>query len=110
MCLSYLTSFSDTVSFLAMYPVLHTVEPIVPCRQRLCLCSIPFVVFAHGAFPAEMHHAQKLQKIFPVAEGDHAQGPSCSVEREYCPHCFNCLDFLRFHDDKLMFFDYTCSS
>jgi len=33
-----------------------------------------------------MHHAQNLQKIFPVAEGDHAQGPSCSVEREYCPH------------------------
>src|SRR3989440_11065084 len=48
---------------------------------------ISFAVFAHGAFPAEMHHAQKLQKIFPVAEGDHAQGPSCSVEREYCPHC-----------------------
>src|SRR5438067_3397505 len=47
---------------------------------------ISFAVFAHGAFPAEMHHAQKLQKIFPVAEGDHAQGPSCSVEREYCPH------------------------
>src|SRR5437764_5231674 len=36
-----------------------------------------------------MQHAQKLQKIFPVAEGDHAQGPSCSVEREYCPHCPN---------------------
>ncbi len=71
---------------------------------------ISFAVFAHGAFPAEMHHAQKLQKIFPVAEGDHSQGPSCSVEREYCPHCFNCPDFLRFHDDKLMFFDYTCSS
>src|SRR2546429_3099070 len=34
-----------------------------------------------------MPHAQNLQKIFPVAEGDHAQGPSCSVEREYCPHC-----------------------
>ncbi len=46
---------------------------------------ISFAVFAHGAFPAEMHHAQKLQKIFPVAEGDHAQGPFCSVEREYCP-------------------------
>jgi len=38
------------------------------------------------AFPAEMPHAQNLQKIFPVAEGDHAQGPSCSVEREYCHH------------------------
>src|SRR2546421_7721805 len=48
---------------------------------------ISFAVFAHGAFPAEMHYAQKLQKIFPVAEGDYAQGPSCSVEREYCPHC-----------------------
>src|SRR6266702_3379210 len=34
-----------------------------------------------------MHHSQKLQKIFPVAEGDYAQGLSCSVEREYCPHC-----------------------
>jgi len=33
-----------------------------------------------------LHHAQNLQKIFPVAEGDNAQGPSCSVEREYCPH------------------------
>jgi len=26
-----------------------------------------------------MHYAQQLQKIIPVAEGDHAQGPSCSV-------------------------------
>ncbi len=32
--------------------------------------------------------AQTLQKIFPVAFGDHAQGPSCSVEREYCPPQF----------------------
>ncbi len=31
-----------------------------------------FAGFAHGAFPQEMHHAQNLQKIFPVAEGDHA--------------------------------------
>jgi len=53
---------------------------IVPCRQRQSLCRIPFAVFAQGAFPAEMHLAQKLQKIFPVAEGDHAQRPSCSVE------------------------------
>jgi len=37
---------------------------IVPCRQRQSLCNIPFAVFAHGAFPAEMHHAQKLQKSF----------------------------------------------
>ena len=37
------------------------------------------------AFPAEMPHAQHLQKIIPVAEGDHAHGPSCSAEREYCP-------------------------
>src|SRR5947207_2293139 len=29
-----------------------------------------------------MPPAQKLQKIFPVVEGDHAQGPSCSVERQ----------------------------
>ena len=25
--------------------------------------------------------------IFPVAGGDHAHGPTCSVEREYCLHC-----------------------
>src|SRR2546430_9431368 len=53
---------------------------------------ISFAVFAHGAFPAEMHHAQKLQKIFSVAEGDHFQGSSYSVEREYCPHCLNRLE------------------
>ena len=48
---------------------------------------ISFAVFAHVAFPAEMPHAQNLQKIFPVAEGDHTHGPSCSVEREHYPHC-----------------------
>src|SRR6266699_6930501 len=63
----------------------QTVGSIVPSRQRQSLCRIPFAVVAHGASPAEMHHAQQLQKIFPVAEGDHSQRPSCSVEREYCP-------------------------
>jgi len=47
-------------------PQLATLSPlseaIVPCRQSLC--HIPFAVVAHGAFPAEMHHAQQLQKSF----------------------------------------------
>ena len=48
---------------------------------------ISFAVFAHGAFPQEMHHAQKLQKTFPVAFGDPSQGPSCSVDESIAPHC-----------------------
>ena len=47
---------------------------IVPFWQRQSLCSIPIACFAHDAFPQEMHHAQNMQKNFPVAEGDHAQG------------------------------------
>ena len=56
---------------------------IIPCRQRQSLYRIPIVVFAHGAFPAEMPHAQTLQKIFSVAEGDHAQGDTnpCNTSR-----------------------------
>jgi len=46
---------------------------------------ISFAVFAHVAFPAEMPHAQKLQKIFPVAEGDHAQGAPSRERRIQFP-------------------------
>ena len=41
----------------------------------LCLT---FAGFVYMAFPA---------KNLPVAGGNHAHGPSCLVEREYCPHC-----------------------
>ena len=44
-----------------------------PLQTEALPLPYPFAVVAHGAFPAEMHHAQQLQKIFPVAEGDHAQ-------------------------------------
>ena len=62
-----------------------------------------------------MPHAQKLQKIFSVAEGDHFQKPSCPVEREHCPYSLNgpgkktqpidaaCASRgLEFHDDGVM--------
>jgi hypothetical protein len=32
-----------------------------------------FAVHAHFAFPKERQNAHELQKIFPVAAGDHAQ-------------------------------------
>src|SRR3989440_3584708 len=82
----YHSSTTKCICRLVSIGAYQTVGAIVPCRQRLCLCYISFAGFAHGAFPAEMPHAQNLQKIFPVAEGDHAQGPSSSVERKYCPH------------------------
>src|SRR5947209_13806197 len=65
-------------------------RPPLRASQKSCSGSgqaaarISFAVVAHSAFPQEMHYAQQLQKIFPVAGGDHAQGSSCSVEREYC--------------------------
>ncbi len=61
------------------------VEAIVPHSRGRASACIFFAVFAHSAVPAELHYAQKLQKIFPVAEGDPSQGLSCSVEQEYCP-------------------------
>jgi len=40
--------------------------------QRQSLCIILFAVFAPFAFPKGRQKAQKLQKIFVVAAGDHA--------------------------------------
>src|SRR5438132_11658165 len=48
-------------------------------RASACLS---FAVFAHGAFPAEMHHAQTLQKIFSVAAGDHSLPGNCFASLE----------------------------
>jgi len=42
-----------------------------------------FAVSAQFAFPAGRQIAQKLQKIFAVAAGDHAQRPACSAESDF---------------------------
>src|SRR5205085_5947934 len=42
-------------------------------RQSLCMILRCFAVCAHFAFPAGRQNAHKLQNIFPVAAGDHAQ-------------------------------------
>src|SRR6266702_1504932 len=55
----------------------------VASMQRLCLCMILFCSFCVWCLPAGRHHTQKLQKIFPVAAGDHAQGPACSAKSDF---------------------------
>jgi len=42
-----------------------------------------FAVSAPFAFPKGRQKAQKLQKIFSVAAGDHAYRPVCSAESDF---------------------------
>src|SRR5437764_5972217 len=74
----------------------------VAFRQRQSLCLILFCSFCSCCLPAGRQHAQKLQKIFPVAAGDHAQEPACSAESNFCaallgcpapPHLYSLLNY-----------------
>src|SRR2546421_927353 len=56
---------------------------------QLATLPPPFYSFCAWCISCGNVPCAKTAKIFPVAEGDPSQGPSCSVEQEHCPHCVN---------------------
>src|SRR6184192_3622322 len=56
------------------------------CRGRAS-ARFSFAVSGHFAFPAGRQNAQELQKIFPVAAGDHAQGQHARLKATFEKPC-----------------------